>query len=102
MLYRGILAEEVGWAAFSAPEAGGARGRALLAAQGAGTASLPPAPRTGSRRHCLLWPLPGEEEGLRPQASHPPPRPTFQAGPFTCAGQLVSGLGISQQSDPLM
>lgn len=73
MLYRGILAEEVGWAAFSAPEAGGARGRALLAAQGAGTASLPPAPRTGSRRHCLLSPLPGEEEGLRPQASGLPP-----------------------------
>lgn len=57
-------------AAFSAPEAGGARGRALLEAQGADTASLPPAPLTGSHRHCLLSPLLGNRGS---QASGPLP-----------------------------
>lgn len=62
---------EADWAAFSAPEAGGARGRALLEAQGADTASPTPAPLTGSHKHCLLSPLLGnrKKSGFRPLPS---------------------------------
>ena len=64
----------VGGEQFSAPEAGGAHGRALLVAQGVGPASLLPVPPTGSHRHCPPSPLLGrghgkgrrEESGLRP------------------------------------
>lgn len=45
---------------FSAPEAGGAHGRALLVAQAVSPASLPPVPPTGSRMHCPPSPLLGE------------------------------------------
>ena len=61
MLYRGAQGGElVGGQHFSAPEAGGARGRALLVAQGVSPASLSPVPPTGSRMHCPLSPLLGE------------------------------------------
>lgn len=102
MLYRGIQVK-ADWAAFSAPEAGGARGRALLEAQGVDTASPPPAPPTGSHKHCLLSPLLGnrKKSGLRPPTLSPD-TPSKLVPFFTCAGQFVSGLRTFQQSDSLM
>lgn len=66
--WKGLVGGE--W--FSAPEAGAARGRALLVAQGVGPASLFPVPPTGSHRHCPPSPLLGEwtrereQERVRP------------------------------------
>lgn len=99
----------VGGEQFSAPEAGGAHGRALLVAQEVGPASLFPVPPTGSHRHCPPSPLLGAwtreraQGRVRPQASHPPsPEPPLSYGPFTCAGQLFLGLWTLQQPHPLL
>ena len=98
-----------GWQ-FSAPEAGGAHGRALLVAQGVGPASLLPVPPTGFHMHCPPSPLLREwtrtrawGEKSRPQYLPPSrPRSTFQEGPFTCARQLLSCLRTPQQPHSLL
>lgn len=66
------------------------------------TASLPPAPLTGSHRHCLLSPLLGNrgESSLMPSPLSPDTPSKVVV--LTCAGQLVAGLRTFQQPDSLM
>lgn len=92
----------VGGQRFSAPEAGGAHGRALLVAQGVSPASLPPVPPTGSRMHCPPSPLLGEwGQGTVKVLGLPPSRPgsMFQVGPlYLCWAACLGPQGPSAAS----